>query len=128
MSFGSVFTYFENKEALFHAVIAEPLRDFAISLLEFDAQTDQPMDELTRMVQNHMEQFSQMGDYLRVTQQVIGQRARFSKPFAVLRRANQKLIHKVSRLIEKGQEQGQLQPSDPLKQPSPTPASSLAYG
>lgn len=115
VSFGSVFTYFESKDALFHAVIAEPLRDFATRLLDFDTETDQPIMELKRMVQNHLVQFARMGDYLRVTQQVIGQRTRFPESFAVLRKANQKLIHKVAQLIERGQEQGLLQPSDPHK-------------
>lgn len=111
VSFGSVFTYFENKEALFFAVVAEPLQAHAATILDFETAPENPLEEIERMVRAHLHQFAQIGTYLRLIQQVIGQRSKFSEQFALLDQFHKRFIQQLTLLIQLGQEKGQLKPS-----------------
>ncbi|GIQ69131.1 TetR/AcrR family transcriptional regulator [Xylanibacillus composti] len=115
VSFGSVFTYFENKEALFHAVVAEPLQEREAEILDFQTDPEHPMEEIERMVRDHLYQFAKMGIYLRLIQQIIGQPSTFAKEYSLLRQFHKNLVQRLALLIQKGQEKGQLRASDAEK-------------
>ncbi|KMK77987.1 TetR/AcrR family transcriptional regulator [Alkalihalobacillus pseudalcaliphilus] len=114
ISFGSVFTYFKDKEELFHTVVVEPLEDFSNQVLEFDEAAEEPLVELEKMIKHHMSIFSGMNHYLQLVVQVIGQHERFLDTFESLDQFHNQFRGKVSRLIENGQQKGLLIKQDPL--------------
>ncbi|GED25078.1 hypothetical protein BAG01nite_11800 [Brevibacillus agri] len=112
VSFGSVFTYFENKDQLFYAAVVEPLRVYAKELLDFDSNAEDTVAELRKMVTAHIKIFSSFETYLRLVVQVIGYHNRFAEPFAELDAFHNTFRGKIGELVKKGQEQGQLQVRD----------------
>ena len=112
VSFGSVFTYFENKDQLFFAAVVEPLQVYAPKLLDFDPNARQPKEELAGMVAKHIKIFSSFGTYLRLVVQVIGYHNRFSEAFAELDAFHNTFRAKIGELVKNGQERGELQIQD----------------
>ncbi|MFC4559025.1 TetR/AcrR family transcriptional regulator [Virgibacillus kekensis] len=78
VSFGTVFTYFQNKEELFNSCVTEPLEEFRDHILT----THETLDSMTyemfvQLVGRHVDFFLEKEHYLRVVQYVIGQPERF---------------------------------------------------
>ncbi|SDL93750.1 TetR/AcrR family transcriptional regulator [Sediminibacillus halophilus] len=121
ISFGSVFTYFENKEELFHHAVVERLKELSPLLLDFDPNAEDPYKELEAMIDKHIRLFASVGTYLRLVTQVIGQHQRFERQFKELDRFYYTFRYKIADLVAKGQSSGQLRSEvDPL-------TSSIAY-
>lgn len=112
VSFGSVFTYFPTKEDLFHHAVIEPLEEISQILLDFDENASNPLQEIERMIKNHVKVFSEMNKYLRLVVQVIGQYTRFEKQFAELNQFHIRLCEKIQILVENGQKLNQLKQSE----------------
>lgn len=113
VSFGSVFTYFENKEKLFHAAIVEPLQEYSLQLLDFDPEAENLLLEIERMVAKHIHVFSGVSKYLNLVVFVIGQNDLHKETFKELNDFQDKFRNKLIQIIENGQEQGLLHIQDP---------------
>ncbi|NQF15514.1 TetR/AcrR family transcriptional regulator [Brevibacillus sp. HB1.3] len=113
VSFGSVFTYFENKDQLFHAAVTEPLQEHSVKLLDFDPQASEPLLELERMVTNHIKMFAEFDSYLRLVVQVVGYYNRFPYSFAELDSFHNIFREKIAELLVNGQQKGLLHVQDP---------------
>lgn len=108
VSFGSVFTYFENKEALFHAAVVEPLKEYEKQILDFNAAADDIMKEIENMVTNQIKIFASAGPYLNLAVFVIAQNKEYKNTFKELDDFNMRFRIKLIELIENGQQQGLL--------------------
>lgn len=113
VSFGSVFTYFENKDQLFHAAVTEPLQEHSVKLLDFDPQASELLLELERMVTNHIKMFAAFDLYLRLVVQVVGYYNRFPYSFAELDAFHNIFREKIAELLVNGQQKGLLHVQDP---------------
>ncbi|MFD1737510.1 TetR/AcrR family transcriptional regulator [Bacillus salitolerans] len=114
VSFGSVFTYFPTKEELFHCAVIDPLSEISKSLLDFDPDTNTPLLELERMIKHHIKIFSNLGIYLRLVVQVIGQNNRFQDQFKELDEFHMQFREKIVKLVINGQKNGQLHEYKPI--------------
>ncbi|QDP42230.1 TetR/AcrR family transcriptional regulator [Radiobacillus deserti] len=106
ISYGSVFTYFKEKEELFRTVVLEPLDKYAEVLFDFNADADDPMKEIEKMINTHIHLFAGMNTYLTLVVQVIGQHNKFPEIFSELDQFHNKLLDKVSQLVKNGQSKG----------------------
>ncbi|GAA0594787.1 TetR/AcrR family transcriptional regulator [Virgibacillus siamensis] len=113
VSFGTVFTYFEHKEALFHACVTEPLDEFRNHLLDAKESLDTlTIDKLKSLVAQHITFFLEKEDYLRVVQYVIGQPERFSE-MEMLDEFAEQFMELVKAIVTTGMRKGFLPESDP---------------
>ncbi|MEN1970415.1 TetR/AcrR family transcriptional regulator [Lentibacillus sp. N15] len=126
VSFGSVFTYFKDKEQLFLASVVEPLKTFSEQVLDFNASTQEPLVELKEMVSKHIQLFAEVKSYLTLVVQVVGQPHRYPAAFEQLDQFHDQLREKISRLIENGQQKGLLIKQEPM--PVATVYTSLLIG
>lgn len=113
VSFGSVFTYFKNKEELFNSAVIEPLDEFKEVLFNFSTEAEDPLAELEQMVINHIKYFAHLGNYLRLVAIVVGQYSKFPNQFTELDNVHQEFREKLSILIINGQHLGQLRELNP---------------
>ncbi len=95
VSFGSVFTYYKNKDELFHYAIADPLETIKLKMLAFNDDPSNPLEEIESMVTAHVQLFASISKYLRLVQQVIGQNNRFPEQFEILEEFHQVLKGKL---------------------------------
>ncbi|GAF63485.1 putative transcriptional regulator [Bacillus sp. TS-2] len=114
VSFGSVFTYFKDKEELFYTVVVEPLENFSKQVLAFDEHAENPLDELKKMITEHIKIFSEINHYLQLVVQDIGQHERFRESFELLDAFHDQFRGKISVLVKNGQQKGLLEKQDPL--------------
>ncbi|TFB15026.1 TetR/AcrR family transcriptional regulator [Filobacillus milosensis] len=114
ISYGSVFTYFNDKEELFRTVVLDPLNELTEVLFDFNPVADDPICELEKMIKTHIHIFAGMSTYLTLIVQVIGQHTKFSETFSELDQFHNKLLDKVSRLVENGQEKRLLIQQEPF--------------
>ncbi|MGG4498182.1 TetR/AcrR family transcriptional regulator [Brevibacillus reuszeri] len=112
VSFGSVFTYFENKDQLFYAAVVEPLHEYSVQLLDFDPQAKDAVLELEKMVTKHLRIIAKFDTYLRLVVQVIGYHNRFPEPFAQLDQFHDTFRAQVGELLKNGQKQEALYEQD----------------
>jgi TetR/AcrR family transcriptional regulator, mexJK operon transcriptional repressor len=113
VSFGSVFTYFENKDQLFYYAVTEPLdKVFRVGLLDFDPEAEDLLSEIKRMIDKHIRIFIEMRTYLQLVVQVIGQHTKFPEPFKVLDEFSLEFIQKLIQIITNGQRKGVLEESN----------------
>ncbi|MEI5908759.1 TetR/AcrR family transcriptional regulator [Bacillus spongiae] len=115
VSFGSVFTYFENKDQLFFHAVTEPLEKvYKSELLDFDPDAEDSLNEIKRMIDKHIHIFTEMHTYLQLVVQVIGQHTKFPEPFKVLDEFSAEFTQKINQAIQNGQKHGVLEDSDPV--------------
>jgi TetR/AcrR family transcriptional regulator, mexJK operon transcriptional repressor len=113
VSFGSVFTYFENKDQLFYYAVTEPLdKVFRVGLLDFDPEAEDLLSEIKRMIDKHIRIFIEMRTYLQLVVQVIGQHTKFPEPFKVLDEFSLEFIQKLIQIITNGQRRDVLEESN----------------
>jgi|SRR5699024_3475113 len=80
VSFGTVFTYYENKAALFQACVTEPLQEFRQHMLDArEEMAAMTLETLKDLVGRHIDLFMEKEQHLRVIQYVIGQPDRFDE-------------------------------------------------
>lgn len=113
VSFGSVFTYFENKDQLFYHAVTEPLETkYKTAMLDFDPEAEDLLSEIKSMIEKHIRIFIEMRTYLQLVVQVIGQHTKFPEPFKVLDEFSLEFILKLQKIIRNGQKSGVLEKSD----------------
>ncbi|MCA0988586.1 TetR/AcrR family transcriptional regulator [Guptibacillus algicola] len=108
VSFGTVFTYFENKDELFKAAVLEPLEEIKRVMLASPEPTEEPVAQLRELISAHFQFFAQQATYSRMIQYVIGQPDRFHELFIELDQFSLQLRDALRPLILKGQEVGDL--------------------
>lgn len=114
IGFGSVFTYFKDKEELYYTVITEPLKEVSASVFAFNPDAENPLAELEMMIETHIKLFAGMNTYLALVVQVVGQHQRFPDSFGKLDMFHDEFREKVSLLVQNGQQKGLLVQQDPL--------------
>ncbi|MFS0788132.1 TetR/AcrR family transcriptional regulator [Shouchella sp. 1P09AA] len=114
ISFGSVFTYFKDKEALFYAVVVEPIEAFKNDVLSFNPESEEPLIELKIMIDRHMTIYASLQNYLMIVVQIIGQHNKYPEAFAKLDAFHDQFREKVKRLVENGQNKQVLIDQDPM--------------
>ncbi|QHT47927.1 TetR/AcrR family transcriptional regulator [Bacillus sp. SB49] len=113
VSFGTVFTYFENKEELFHASVLEPLEEVKAVMLASPEPSEEPTVQIRELIEQHVNFFAQQTVYVRLLQYVIAQRERFPDLFMELDQFAVQLRNALRPLIVKGQELGELMELEP---------------
>ncbi|MED1607716.1 TetR/AcrR family transcriptional regulator [Cytobacillus kochii] len=114
VSFGSVFTYFKDKEALFYTVVVEPLTELKERVLFFDETSADPLLETKQMLREHFRAFAEMNRYLQLVVQVVGQHERYADVFKELDEFHDVFRVKVGKLVQNGQQIGVFKKQDPL--------------
>ncbi|WLR41387.1 TetR/AcrR family transcriptional regulator [Bacillus carboniphilus] len=114
VSFGSVFTYFETKEQLFHATVIDSLDAYSEIILDFNPNPENVLQEIENMINNQIKIFSEFSTYLLLVVYVVGHHHRFPETFNELDQFHDKLRGKLSELIKNGQKMGQLFKLDPM--------------
>lgn len=114
ISFGSVFTYFKDKDELFYTAVVEPLKELSESVFAFSTEAENPMIELEKMIETHFKLFAGINTYLTLIVQVIGQHHRYPDIFKELDRFHDEFRKRVSLLVENGQHKGMFTQQDPL--------------
>ncbi|TXC92832.1 TetR/AcrR family transcriptional regulator [Metabacillus litoralis] len=112
VSFGSVASYYGNKEALFAICIEQPLEEFVEIFLNFNKHTTSIVDELRVMIKQHFILFSSMKVYLRLIVQVIAQHKRFPNEINIIFQHTEIIQNAIAKFIQYGQELGQLKEGD----------------
>lgn len=114
VSFGTVFTYFESKEALYQSAILEPLEEIKPYFFEIeDRFKGNPLEMVIEMIECHVKIFAMKSDFLRLVQQVLGRPDRFPKAFKDLNDFVDTFVENVRPVIEKGQVLGQFYQESP---------------
>ncbi|GAF22001.1 transcriptional regulator RutR of pyrimidine catabolism [Bacillus sp. JCM 19047] len=114
VSFGSVFTYFKDKDALFYAVVVEPIDAFKEEVLSFNPNAVQPVVELKKMIHTHIDLYARLQHYLTIVVQIIGQYHKYPEIFAKLDEFNDEFCERVKILVENGQKKNVLVKQDPM--------------
>ncbi|MCD5323304.1 MULTISPECIES: TetR/AcrR family transcriptional regulator [Pontibacillus] len=115
VSYGTVFTYFENKEDLFKASVLEPLEEVKSVMFSIPHPSEHPAEQIKETIERQFRFFAQQTTYARMLQYVIGQPERFPDLFKELDQFSLHLREALRPLILKGQEKGeliQLEPND----------------
>ncbi|MFE3575513.1 TetR/AcrR family transcriptional regulator [Lysinibacillus sp. NPDC059133] len=113
VSFGSVFTYFENKETLFHAAVVEPLKKYEEDILNFNPEEQDLIQELESMIKKQIKIFANSGSYLNLVVFIIAQNKEYKDTFKELDLFNINFRIKLIHLIENGQKKGLLYKQNP---------------
>ena len=113
VSFGSVFTYFENKDQLFYHAVTEPLeKNYKTELLDFNPDAEDSLSEIKSMIDKHLRIFTEMRTYLQLVVQVVGQHTKYPEPFKILDDFSLEFVRKISHAIQNGQKNGVLEESN----------------
>jgi len=107
VSFGTVFTYFDSKEALYESAFLEPLEEIKTYFIEIEKHfKGEPLEVVKEMIDCHVQLFSMRNEYLRIIQQVLGRPDRFPKLFNELNDFVNGFIVSIHPVIEAGQKLG----------------------
>ncbi|MEB2298776.1 TetR/AcrR family transcriptional regulator [Lysinibacillus xylanilyticus] len=107
VSFGTVFTYFDSKEALYEAAILEPLKEIKPYFIEVGEHfKGEPLEVVKEMIDCHVQLFSMRSEYLRLIQQVLARPDRFPKLFKELDDFVKVFLDNIYPVIEEGQRLG----------------------
>ncbi|HEO8419159.1 TetR/AcrR family transcriptional regulator [Niallia sp. FSL W8-0635] len=113
VSFGTVFTYYENKESLFTECVKRPLQVFKNDINDTKAELSELTEEkLKGMIRNHLNLFMEMEKELRIIQYVIGQPDRFTEIDALDEFVEFFLCY-IHEIVQIGMEKGFLPKSNP---------------
>ncbi|WP_164669808.1 TetR/AcrR family transcriptional regulator [Virgibacillus doumboii] len=113
VSFGTVFTYYENKEKLFYLCVTEPLEEFRTHMIESQkVLEDLTLEKLKELIEQHVDFFLEKEHYLRVVQYVIGQPERFTE-IEELDQFSDEFTSFVQDIVKIGMEKGFLPESTP---------------
>lgn len=114
VSFGSVFTYFENKEELFKTILLQPLENRLKPMFIIDPDSSlSAIAHIKIMIKEHINLFAKEGVYLRLIQYVLGQPERFPDIFFELNNFLQQAKESLGKLVIRGQIEGDLLKIDP---------------
>lgn len=108
VSFGSISTYFINKENLLYMCVEEPMEKFLGSILNFEVNPINFREELEQMTNMHFRLFQEYRIYLLLLVQMIAQNERYYKSYLIAHEAAVKLTKKLEQLVVNGQKVNQL--------------------
>ncbi|MER1987526.1 MAG: TetR/AcrR family transcriptional regulator [Solibacillus sp.] len=108
VGFGTVATYFENKENLLLRCVEEPMAVFLEEALRFNTQPSDYKKEINQMTFHHFKLFSEKRLYLLLLVHVTSQWEKYLKPFLIANKAARELSDKIELLIQNGQRAGKL--------------------
>ncbi|MGE7673098.1 TetR/AcrR family transcriptional regulator [Lysinibacillus sp. NPDC094403] len=107
VSFGTVFTYFDSKEALYEVAILEPLEEIKPYFMEIEEHfKGEPLEVVKEMIDCHIQLFSTRSEYLRLIQQILARPDRFPKLFKELDDFVKVFIDSIYSVIKEGQRLG----------------------
>ena len=114
VSKGTLYLYFEDKEALFRAVVRDTIAPNLEAISDTVANTDVPFDEVIRMLLPRFAEIASRVPVGAVAKMVIGESRNFpelAKVYydLVVARA----IGAISTLVEQAQQRGEVRPGDP---------------
>ncbi len=113
VGFGTVATYYDNKETLLYKCVEEPMTEFLEEALRFDAQPNNYDEEIKKMTYHHIRLFHENRIYLLLLIHVTSQWEKYLKPFLIAHEATKALANKIELLIQNGQNEGKIAESDP---------------
>ena len=113
VGFGTVATYYDNKETLLYKCVEEPMTEFLEEALRFDAQPNNYEEEIKKMTYHHIRLFHENRIYLLLLIHVTSQWEKYLKPFLIAHEATKALANKIELLIQNGQNEGKIAESDP---------------
>mgnify|MGYP006374495553 FL=1 len=108
VGFGTVATYFENKENLLLKCVEEPMADFLEEALRFNTQPNDFQEEINQMSLQHFQLFSEKRLYLLLLIHVTSQWEKYMKPYLIANKAAREMSDKFEQLIQNGQREGKL--------------------
>ncbi|MCM2980386.1 TetR/AcrR family transcriptional regulator [Niallia circulans] len=112
VSFGTVFTYYENKETLFTECVNRPLQLFKEIINETKNElTDLTEEKLKYIIRKHLNLFMESEKELRIVQYVIGQPDRFAEIHALDEFVELFLVY-IQEIVHIGMEKGFLPKSN----------------
>lgn len=109
VSFGSVSSYFGNKEELYNACINQIVLELFEQMLDFNAEATNVKEELLNMIRNQIKLIANRKEQLILMSQVTDSCDRFPTAFKVLNEATVDIQKKIVQLLANGQEQGQIE-------------------
>lgn len=108
VSFGSISTYFINKENLLYMCVEEPMEKFLSSILNFEVNPINFREELEHMTNMHFRLFQEYRIYLLLLVQMIAQNEKYYKSYLIAHEAAVQLTKKLEQLVVNGQKVNQL--------------------
>jgi AcrR family transcriptional regulator len=112
VSHGTVFLYFESKEALFKAAVLEPMSEVERALSVEVDPTRPAVAQLRAVVPEHVGLIARREHYLRLLLYVQGQRDRFPGLARALTDFASRTAARLAALVEHGQKRGELGPGN----------------
>ena len=113
VGFGTVATYYENKENLLFKCVEEPMPSFLEEALRFNTHPKNYEEEIKQMTFHHFKRFSEKRLYLLLLIHVTAQWEKYFEPFLIANKAAKEIANKIAILIQNGQQDGQLAEADP---------------
>lgn len=112
VGFGTVATYYDNKETLLLKCVEVPMKDFLEEALQFDVQPKSYAEELERMTYHHFKLFHENRIYLLLLIHITSQWEKYFKPYLIAHEGAKELAAKIELLIKNGQAEGKLAEGD----------------
>ena len=113
VGFGTVATYYDNKETLLLKCVEEPMKDFLEGALRFNVQPKNYEEELKKMTYHHFQLFHENRIYLLLLIHVTSQWEKYLKPYLIAHEATKALANKIELLIQNGQSEGKFAEGNP---------------
>ena len=113
VGFGTVATYYDNKETLLFKCVEEPMEDFFGKALQFDAHPKNYEEELEKMTYHHFQLFHENRIYLLLLIHITSQWEKYFKPYLIAHEATKAFSQKIELFIQNGQNEGKIAESDP---------------
>lgn len=108
VSHGTIFHYFPTKEALFRAAVLERAAAFEQQLAVIDIRERRPLERIKDLVATQILTAVQERSYLRLTQYVVSQPARFPDLAQELSDFVDRFCRRLAAVVEEGQQCGEL--------------------
>ena len=113
VGFGTVASYYENKETLLFKCIEEPMKDLLEKTLQFDCNPQSYKKEMEAMAFHHFKLFHENRHYLLLLIHITSQWERYFKPYELAHEFALTIAKKIELLIKNGQDAGQISEGDP---------------
>lgn len=112
VGFGTVASYYENKETLLFKCVEEPMKDLLEKALQFDCNPQSYRNEIEVMTFQHFKVFHENRIYLLLLIHVTSQWERYFKPYELAHEFGVTIAKKIELLIKNGQNAGQVSAGD----------------
>lgn len=109
VSFGSVSSYFGNKEELYNACINQIVIELFEQMLDFNVEATNVKEELLSMIRKQIKLIANRKEELILISQVVDSFERFPAAFKMLNDATVDIQKKIMKLLLNGQKQGHIE-------------------